>query len=129
MKLAEMKELLEELRQVLHAWLDALHGELITQRGVDAQGARTVTVTGSKAASSVSNVVAGYALRETTGTDTATVILRDGPDAAGDELVPITLAAGESVRDWFGERGPSFVDGVFVDVTSGSVAGALFLRK
>lgn len=128
MKLAEMKELLEELRQVLHAWLDGLHAELTTQRGVDAQGARTVTVTGSRTASAVSNVVAGFALRETTGAAPATVILRDGADSSGDELIPVTLAAGDSAQVWFGDRGPSFVGGVFVDV-DGAVAGAVFLRR
>lgn len=129
MKLSEYRELLDELRQVLHAWLDALHADLTTRNAEDTAGARSVPVSGDWVASSVSNVLAGYALRETTGAAAATVIIRNGTDATGEELVPVTLTAGESARDWFGARGPSFDQGVFVDVLSGSVAGAIFLRK
>ena len=48
-------------------------------------------------------------------------------DSAGEVLVPITLAANESARDWFGPGG-IHVDGLFIDVTLGDVDGAVFLR-
>ena len=129
MKFSEARDMLDELREILHAWLDALHADLTTRNADETAGARTVPVHGAWVASSVSNVVAGYAVRETTGAAAATVILRNGTDATGEEIVPVTLAAGESVRDWFGARGPSFDQGVFVDVVTGDIAGAIFLRK
>lgn len=130
MRLAELRQLLEEAREWVHAEVSALHSELATQNAMSRLGARSVPVTGSgQQASAVDNVVAGYALRETTGAATALVVLRDGRDTFGDELIGISLAQGESVRDWFGARGPTFDEGVYVDVVSGSVAGALFLRR
>jgi len=128
-KFSEARDMLDELREILHAWLDALHADLTTRNADETAGARTVPVSGDWTASGVSNVLAGYALRETTGAAGATVILRNGTDATGEEIVPVTLAAGESTRDWFGARGPSFDQGVYVDVVTGAIAGAVFLRK
>lgn len=71
--------------------------------------------------------VKGWALKETTGAAPAVANLWDGTANNGLLIAPINLAANESTRDWFGELGVSFVRGLFVEVTSGSVSGALWV--
>ena len=74
--------------------------------------------------------IVGYALKETTGTATAEIDLIDGKNATdGDLIIPITLAPGESVRDWFGPAGVSFVAGLIASVVSGSISGTVWLGR
>ena len=71
--------------------------------------------------------LAGFSLRETSGTDVAVVRLRDGIDANGDLLATISLAAAESVRDWFLPGGIAFGAGCYVEIVSGEVEGVIYL--
>ena len=71
--------------------------------------------------------IAGLALSETTGTAGARINVHDGTSAAGMILAPITLAANESIRDTFSDQGFTFTTGLFVEVVTGSVNGALFV--
>ncbi|HEY3923791.1 MAG TPA: hypothetical protein VGL75_04455 [Acidothermaceae bacterium] len=74
--------------------------------------------------------IVGFALKETTGIATAEIDLIDGKNANdGDLLIPITLAPGESVRDWYGPAGVSFVAGLVASVVSGSVTGTVWLGR
>jgi hypothetical protein len=87
---------------------------------VSGNHARTRPITGR-------GILRGYGFRETSGAGTATVLLRAGSDASGDVVVPITLQAGESVRDWFSDEGIAILGGLFVDVT-GAVDGSVYLN-
>lgn len=127
-RLDELRQLVGEAREWLHAEVLLLHSELASANGLAQLGARSVPVTASKQVSAVDNVVAGHAFRETSGTNTALVQLFDGDDGTGAELLSVSLAANESARDWYGARGPSFDAGVYVKVT-GAVTGAVFLRR
>lgn len=68
-----------------------------------------------------------WAVKESTGTATAALTLFDGSGTGGVALVPLGLAAGESVRESFGPAGVPLAGGVFLDVTAGSVSGCLVL--
>lgn len=70
--------------------------------------------------------LAGYAVRETTGTTGAVIQLLDGRES-GELFLPISLAAGESTRDWYMPVGVGFVDGLYLRVVSGAVEGAVFI--
>ena len=70
----------------------------------------------------------GWSIRETSGTTQAVLRLRDGGDANGELSVSISLAAGESTRDWF-DRGVRHVRGLFYELVSGTVEGAAFYRR
>lgn len=71
----------------------------------------------------------GYAIKESTGAAPAEVDLLNGADAGGDLVVPITLTAGQSARDWFGPQGVVMEGGIFANVTAGAVKGAIFVGK
>lgn len=128
MRLGELKEMLDEAREFFHAHFAALQAEIATQGAMDRLGARSEPVAASRPVTGVDNVVAGHSFRETSGTTGALVQLFDGVDDTGVELLSVSLAANESARDWYGARGPSFDNGVYVKVT-GAVAGAVFLRR
>lgn len=70
----------------------------------------------------------GWGIKETTGAATAACDVYDGSDATGQLAVPFTLLSNESVRDWLGPNGLLCVRGLFVNVTSGSVSGALWVE-
>lgn len=72
-------------------------------------------------------VLTGWALKETTGAAVATLNIWDGTDNRGLLLAPVNLAANESTRDWFSDWGIAFSRGLFVEVLSGSVSGALWV--
>lgn len=127
---------LEPLVLALHAAIDQqtadLRAELARSRdAVALQGAEVVPITPAAAGASnehvlsgASGVLMGYGLRETTGTATATLELRDGQGAL---ICPVTLAANESARDWFGPGGLSFVNGLQLVRVAGSADGAVYL--
>lgn len=99
-----------------------------TDRGVEIKGARVVAINTNQPRISVSGGrLIGFSFRETTDTARAVVVLRAGQDNTGDEIAGITLAAGESDREWFGEAGLNIgPEGLYIDVLSGSVAGAIY---
>lgn len=105
-----------------------------TLAGIPLRGARPVAVgiTGgaTKRPTTSAGAIVGFALRNRSAVTDAnvTVYLHDGPDADGDVLLPITLAPGESVRDWFGPGGIHIgAAGLYVDA-DGDFDGCLFLR-
>lgn len=84
---------------------------------------------GNRQLTNVPNRLMGFALRETTGTAGATVELRDGTDATGDLVVAVTLAAGESTRDHFGEGGLGLGTGLYLVRVAGSVDGSVWFGE
>jgi hypothetical protein len=63
----------------------------------------------------------GYAVRETTGTAGAQVRFRSGTTVSGTTLgAGVTLAANESVREWFAPNGINVPTAVFLERVSGS---------
>jgi hypothetical protein len=79
------------------------------------------------AISRTSEAVVGLALEETTGAASARAELIDGQDANGVSGIPITLSPGQSVRDDFGGLCLRFTRGVFLNVTSGTVHGSVWV--
>lgn len=73
--------------------------------------------------------VMGWSLHETSNVAGAQLYLRDARDGdhAGDIIAALSLAAGESTRDSWFPGGLSFINGLLVDVVSGSVEGAVYL--
>lgn len=109
-------------------WLENLRAQVIESvNGVALRGARPVLVGNAGRLATSPTSIVGFALRETSGVASATVVLRDGFDAGGDPILPITLAPGESVRDWFGPAGVNLSIGLYVTVT-GAVDGSIWLR-
>lgn len=100
--------------------------------GVLLRGARAVPVGSSasatKNATNNAGALVGFALRNTSASVSAVVLLRDGTTADAPVVVPITLAPDESIRDWFGPSGVNLSFGLYVDVTAGAVDGTVFLR-
>lgn len=105
-------------------------GQLIqgikTQNGARMLGAEPRVLRGvSQPISNSPGKLAGYAIAETAG---ATALLRlRHTDANGDSFLPITLAANASAQAWFMPGGISFPTGLYVEVVSGSIEGAVFL--
>jgi hypothetical protein len=63
-------------------------------------------------------------MEETTGSATARFELWDGRNTGGEYLGPWTLSAGQSFDNAYPPHGIVFRSGLFLNVTSGSVAGA-----
>ena len=130
-------------REALHAYLEAhkagnqylLDGirQIFTKNGQPVKGALALPVgTALNAVAMLSNSagrLVGYALKEATGVGTAELDLLDGTNVDGDLLVPITLAANQSVRDWFGPAGISFGRGLYAQLVSGSITGTVWLGR
>jgi hypothetical protein len=98
-----------------------------TVKGVRLRGDWVRHFTQSRQILSAPNTLTGCSIRETTGAAGATVILHDGRDNTGDEVTSYTLDPGESARDSFGRHGLNLVEGLYVEVVSGSVKGAVYL--
>ena len=73
-------------------------------------------------------LVTGISVKEATGTGTASITLVSGTDGNQLPLMYITLAANESIRDFFPLPIES-LHGVNVVVNSGSVLGVLYTRE
>lgn len=129
------EQLAEAWNHASQVWLDRFEELAVRQaqslNGVLLRGARPVPVGlsagGTTRPATSDGSLVGFALRETTGAASATVELRE-QDPAGALLVPITLTAGSSVREWFAPGGVNFSNGLYVVVVSGSVDGSVFLR-
>lgn len=91
-----------------------------------ARFAHPVALTGSNQAAKTSRTYyRGFTIRETSGTASAVVRIYDNDAAAsGTVLDEISLNAGESAREWY-ESGIWAVNGVYVNVVSGAVAGSV----
>lgn len=100
-----------------------------TVNGVVVRAARAVQLepSGNGRLTTAAGRLVGFALRETSGAASAVVVIRDGADATGAVLAPVTLGPGESVRDWFGPAGVNIAAGCFVHIVSGAVEGAVYL--
>lgn len=71
-------------------------------------------------------VFAGFAFREASGTAGAVVNIRDGYDANARLVCPLTLAANESVRDFTTTVGIQLLQGLYVEIASGTVQGTVY---
>lgn len=69
----------------------------------------------------------GISVAETSGSATAQVKVFSGTDNTGDLIEIVNLAANESAREWNHEGVGA--DGIYVEVTSGAVEGALRWAK
>jgi len=74
-------------------------------------------------------VLHGWALANTSPAASTEIDLYDGTDTSGTVLFPVTLAANESSREWFGDRGVLFRNGLYLNVASGGVKGCVFYRR
>jgi hypothetical protein len=72
-------------------------------------------------------LVLGMAVGELTGAAAAKVRFRDGTTVNGGRILPVTLGANETVRDWFGDFGFLYQQGVFFELVSGSVEGCIYV--
>lgn len=84
-------------------------------------------LTTSQIAVSGRGAVKGWAFRETTGAAVATFNLWDGTANNGLMIAPLALASAGHESIWLGELGVSFTRGLFIEVTAGSVVGALWV--
>lgn len=72
-------------------------------------------------------VVMGWSFVESTGAATARVNLYNGHDATGTLVVPISLLAAESTRDYLSPAGVYFDSGVWLEVVTGSITGSVWV--
>jgi hypothetical protein len=93
---------------------------------VSVRFANAIALTGSDQAVQASRAFyRGFSIRETSGSAAALVRIYDHASAAsGTVLDEISLDAGESAREWY-ESGIAAVNGIYVDVVSGGVAGSV----
>lgn len=70
----------------------------------------------------------GFAVEETTGLNTARLVIFDGADQSSTTFYPIRLAPGESTSDWLA-GGLEFRIGLLPVVTAGSVDGMLYIAR
>lgn len=129
---AELHETAAQLAAQLAAAQRRQNAAAPTLHGRPLYGAQALQLDGGDAATSqtVSNspgTLAGYSLRETSGTTSAVVRLRDGIDTGGQLLATISLAPAESARDWFMPQGIGFANGLYVEVVTGPVEGVCWL--
>jgi len=73
------------------------------------------------AAANVGLILGGFSARETTTTARGTFHIRNGIDPSGPILVTISLAEGESTREWPGYLGVSAPGGLYLERISGDI--------
>lgn len=87
--------------------------------------ARTVALTGAdQAAFAARCVYAGFTIRETAGSTAVVQIFDNASAASGVLLDTISLAASESAREFY-PGGIFAVNGVYVEIVSGTVEGSV----
>jgi hypothetical protein len=96
-----------------------------TRDAVRVAGARYAPIYPNSLAASSPGRLAGWSVRETTGTTPAVVTVYAGRDPQADVLATVALAAGGSSNHSIGGAGVSFGDGAYVAVT-GAVVGSLY---
>lgn len=72
--------------------------------------------------------VCGWTIRETTGTDAASVEIYDGADATGTPLAKLAIPAGHTSVVSAGFMGIRARSGVYVLVASGTADGVVWVR-
>jgi hypothetical protein len=82
----------------------------------------------SSAVTSVDGVLMGFSVREAAGTPAAAAMRLRAGSATGTILATVTLAAGESVRDWFGPNGITATGGVYFELVYGTITGGVQTR-
>ncbi len=80
-------------------------------------------VTGDGVVQGSPGVLQGWSLRCEGAT--TKLSLRDGN--GGEIIAVVNLAAGESVRDWFGPQGIAFNE-LYIDVAEGTPEGAIYIQ-
>lgn len=118
---ARTEYLLDGIRQIFTKNSQPVRGALALPVGTAPSAVKLLSNTAGR--------LVGYALKETTGIATAELDLLDGTNVDGDLLAPITLAANQSVRDWFGPAGVSFGIGLYAQLVSGSITGTVWLGR
>lgn len=63
--------------------------------------------------------------RETTGSAEAIIRFTDGNSSDARLILPYSLAASESARDWYGDHGIPFEIGLYLDVVSGTAEASI----
>lgn len=71
----------------------------------------------------------GWAVAEATGVAPAALNIRDGGDQNSTLIAPINLLASESRADNGPADGLLCMQGVLIDIVSGSVAGAIWVER
>lgn len=71
--------------------------------------------------------VVGWSIKNLSTSATAELDMYDAGSASGEIIFPITLAANESSREWFGPDGVLFESGLSLNVAIGAVDGAIFV--
>lgn len=113
-------------------WLAQLKVDLAqTREAVRLRGALPVPVgiteSGTMNPTHSPGRLCGFALTNESADESATVriLFRDGKNADADVIMTVTLAPGESIRDWFGE-GIALTHGLFLDADD-DISGSVFL--
>ena len=70
----------------------------------------------------------GFAVRETTGSGPAMILLRYGTSVAGPPLTIVSLGAYESAREWYGPDGINAAAGIYLERTSGSTQVTVYSK-
>lgn len=70
----------------------------------------------------------GMSVRETSGTTPAVFRLKDGTTNSGGLFDTVSLAAGESLREWYAPIGKNVTTGIYYELVSGAVEGVIFTR-
>lgn len=100
-----------------------------------ARSVRKIRLTGAdqKARATACRLI-GFSIRESAGVSSASALIYDNASAASGDVIPVTLAAGESTREWWAAAGEDVLpgvlmeNGIFVDVGgTGTVEGVLFV--
>lgn len=107
--------------------LGMIHRGVQSLNGAQSVGVQARPLSGvGQVLSSSAGRLAGYTLRETAGA-VATVRIHDGFDATGDLLATVALPAAGSADQWLMPHGVAFVYGIWVEIVTGTVEGAVYL--
>ena len=70
-------------------------------------------------------IIRWYAFRETSGVNPAIFDFYDGSGAGGQLLLPFSLAAGQSARDFVGSHLVPYYVGLYINVISGTFSAVM----
>lgn len=140
-QLERLQPLVDAMALELRAAVEGIGGQVFdaTRSGIKVNGAEprdaTTPVAGSRNVTSVPSRLMGFMLAETTGTDGVRIRFHDGDSVDGDIIGSVNLAAGESIRDYFGPGGVAITRGLYLELLpvpgaaggGGAIDGAIFL--
>lgn len=69
----------------------------------------------------------GWSIKNLSAAATAELDIYNSGAAQGEIVFPVTLAANESSREWFGPNGVLFDSGLSINVAAGNIDGTLFV--